>query len=118
MHTKVMTWLSIAVLATTIAFWNSAPKFRLELSLVVTVAAAVIFIQAAREKKYSWVVGFFTIALLFNPVAPVFRLAGGVGLSLVVLSVIFFEISLAALKQRPLLSIPSITDRNPGSQSL
>lgn len=118
MQTKIMTWLSIAVLATTLAFWSSAPNFQVELNLVVTVAAAIVLVQAIQGKKYRWAAGFVAIALLFNPVVPVFRLAGGLGISLVVLSIVLFAISLIALKTHPLLSIPSITDRNPGSQSL
>jgi hypothetical protein len=49
---------------------------------------------------------------------PVFRLAGGFSLSLLVLAIAPFAISLIALRPHPLLSIPSITDRTPGSQSL
>jgi|SRR6266542_5609397 len=118
MRTKVMTWLSIAALLATLAFWRSAPIFQTELNLVVTIAAAVVLIQALQAKKYRWAAGFLGIALLFNPAIPVFRLAGGFSLSLVVLAIAPFAISLFALRPQPLLSIPSITDRNPGSQSL
>jgi hypothetical protein len=118
MHTRVMTWLSIAALLATIAFWNSAPNFQMELNLVVTVAAAVVLVRAVQAKKYRWAAGFLATALLFNPAIPFFRLVGGVGLSLVLLSVALFAISLVALRPHPMLSMPSITDRNPGSQSL
>lgn len=118
MHTKVLTWLSIAALLSVLAFWNSAPAFQLQLNLVVCVAATAVLIQAFQAKKYRWAAGFFATALLFNPAIPVFRLAGDIGLALVILSMAFFAISLAALRPPPLLSIPSITDRNPGSRSL
>jgi hypothetical protein len=67
-------------------------------------------------------VGFVAIAALFNPVLPVFRL----GLSdelwvlivLVCIGPFALSINANALKPRALLSIPSITDRNPGSVSL
>ena len=118
MHTKVMTWLSIAALLATMTFWNSAPTFQLELNLIVCLAAVVIFIQAFRARRFRWATGFLVMALLFNPALPVFRLVGGVSLLLVVLSITVFGISLVALKPHPLLSMPSITDRNPGSQSL
>jgi hypothetical protein len=48
----------------------------------------------------------------------VFQLAGMLGLALVVFAIAPFAVSLAALRSTPLLSIPSITDRTPGSQSL
>jgi hypothetical protein len=118
MYTKVMKWVSITALLLAVAFWNSAANYQLELNLVVSVAAAVVLIQAVQAKKYRWAAGFLAIALLFNPVVPIFRLAGAVGLSLVVLSLAPFAISLFALRPSPLMSIPSITDRNPGSQSL
>jgi hypothetical protein len=117
-YTQMMKWVSIAALLVAVVFWNSAANYQRELNLVVSVAAAVILAQAFQVKKYRWAACFLTIALLFNPAVPVFRLAGGVGLSLVFLSIAPFAISLIALRPLPLLSIPSIADRTPGSQSL
>ena len=118
MHTVVMKCVSIAALLLAVVFWNAAANYQLELNLVVSAAAAVVLIQAFQAKKYRWAAGFLATALLFNPAVPVFRLAGSVGLSLVVLSIAPFAISLVALRPHRLMSIPSITDRNPGSQSL
>jgi hypothetical protein len=118
MYTKVLTWLSIAALLSVLAFWNSAPAFQRQLNLVVCVAATAVLIQAFQAKKYGWAAGFLVTALLFNPAIPIFRLAGGIGLAFVILSMALFAISLAALRPPTLLSIPSITDRTPGSQSL
>jgi hypothetical protein len=53
-----------------------------------------------------------------NPSMPVFPLAGAFSLSLVLLAIAPFAISLATIKRLALLTIPSITDRDPGSQSL
>jgi hypothetical protein len=118
MHSKMMTWLSVAALLVTVALWSSVPSFQMGLNLVVSVAAAGVFIQAFQARNYRWAGGSLSVALLFNPAIPFFRLVGGVGLSAAVFSIALFAISLAALRPRPLLSIPSITDRNPGSQSL
>lgn len=118
MHAQVMKWFSIAALLLSVVFWSSASNYQIELNVVVSIAAAVVLIQAFQAKKYGWAIGFLAIALLFNPALPVFRLAGGLGITLVVLSIAPFAISLVALKPHRLLSIPSITDRNPGSQSL
>lgn len=112
MYTQVMKWFSIVALLSAVVFWNSAPNFQIELNGVVCVAAATVLIQAIQVKKYRWAVGFLAIALLFNPAVPVFRLAGGLSLSLIVLSIAPFALSLVLLKPRPLLSIPSITNRN------
>jgi len=117
-YTQMMKWVSIAALLVAVVFWSSAADYQWELSLVVSVAAAVVLAQAFQVKKYRWAACFLMIALLFNPAVPVFRLAGGLGFALVVLSIAPFAISLIALRPPPLLSIPSITDRTPGSQSL
>jgi hypothetical protein len=118
MYTKVMKWVSIAALLLAVAFWNVAPTYQIELNVLVSISAAVVVVQAFQAKKYRWAAGFLAIAVLFNPALPVFRLAGGYSLSLVVLAIAPFAISLVALKPHRLLSIPSITDRNPGSQAL
>jgi hypothetical protein len=117
-YIQVMKWVSIAALLGTVLFWNSGANYQLELNLVVCIAAVVVLVQAFQLKKYRWTAGFFVIAVLFNPALPVFRLAGGIGLALVLLSIAPFAISLIALKPQAPLSIPCITDRNPGSQSL
>jgi hypothetical protein len=117
-YPQMMKWVSIAALLVAVVFWNSAANYQRELDLAVSVAAAVVFVQAYQVKKYRWAACFLTITLLFNPAVPVFRLAGGVGFALVVLSIAPFAISLIALRPLPLMSIPSITDRTPGSQSL
>src|SRR5574340_1182318 len=118
MRTRITKWVSIAALLLAVLFWNSAANYQLALNVIVSIAAAVVAVQAFQTGKYRWAAAFAAIALLFNPVVPLFRLAGGMGFSLVLLSIAPFAISLAVLKAKPLLSMPSITDRNPGSQSL
>jgi Family of unknown function (DUF6804) len=118
MYIQVMKWVSIVALLLCVVFWNDAANYQLELNVVISLAAIIIAIQAFQAHKHSWAAGFLAIALLFNPLVAVFHLSGAVGLSLIVLSIAPFAISLTALKPPRLLSIPSITDRNPGSQSL
>jgi hypothetical protein len=113
-----MKWISIATLLLAMCFWSPGPLFQLALALVVTVSAIVVLIQAWQAKKYWWAAGFLVVATLFNPALPLIRLSGGVGFSLVLLVIVPFAISLVVLKPHRLLSIPSITDRNPGSHSL
>jgi hypothetical protein len=118
MHNQVMKWTSIVALLLAVVFWKAAPDYQRELNLIVAMAAAFVFVQAYRAGKHLWAVGFAGIALLFNPVVPMFRLGGDPGLGLVVFSIVPFAMSLIVLKSQPRLSIASITDRNPGSQSL
>lgn len=118
MQTKVMKCVSIAALLLAAIFWSVAPDYQVELDWVVCAGAAFVLIQAFQAKKYPWAAGFLALALLFNPVLPIFPLAGALSLSLVLLAVAPFAISMVSLQPRPLLSIPSITNRNPRSQSL
>jgi hypothetical protein len=80
--------------------------------------AAVVALQALHSAKHRWTICFLTIALLFDPAIPVFPLANTLDLVAIVLAAAAFAVSLTKLKSLPLLSIPSITDRNPGSESL
>jgi hypothetical protein len=118
MYARVMKWVTIATLLLTVLYWGAAQDFRRELDLVVCIAACMVMKQAYQAKKYSWAGGFLTIALVFNPLVPLFRPVGDIGLSIVVFSIVPFVVSLVELRPRPIMSIPSITDRNPGSRSL
>jgi len=111
-------WMSIAALLLAMLLSNSAPILQVMLTLVVTVGALLILVQAFQAKKYWWAAGFLAVAVLFNPALPAVRLGGVLGSFLVALSIAPFAISLVALKPNRLMSIPSITGRNPGSQSL
>lgn len=118
MRTKIAKCVSISALLLAVVCWNSALTFQIAVNVVVFMAATIVVVQAFRAKKYSWAAGFLVIALLFNPAVLVVQLSGAVSFLLVLIALAAFTFSLAALKPQPLLSIPSITGRNPGSQSL
>jgi hypothetical protein len=116
MFTKLMKWLSIMALLLG-AFLTSSASFRVGLEMLVCVAALVVATQAFRIGKYFWGIGFGAIAVLFNPVVPIV-LSRHAFLVLDLVCFGAFLASLAALQWRPILSIPSITGRCPGSESL
>ena len=121
MLTKIMKWITMAALVTAAVLWRSAANSQPSqflLGFVVFFGAGVVVMQALRAKQYVWAGGFTAIALLFNPLVPVLPFGGEWGRMLVLVSIVPFVVSLAALRTQPLLSIPSITDRNPGSESL
>jgi Family of unknown function (DUF6804) len=113
---KLLKWLSIVALLVGL-LWRSSQIYQWILESIVSVSALVLIWQAIQLSKYLWAVGFVAIAVVLNPILPL-------GLSrswffLVDLGCLLaFAISLATLKSRPLLSIPSITNRRPGSESL
>jgi len=116
MFTKLMKWLSIMALLLGM-FLTSSTSFRIGLEMVVCVAALVVTAQALRTHKYFWAIGFVATAALFNPIVPV-ALSHKTFLLLDLVCIGTFLVSLAALRWEPALSIPSITDRTPGSTSL
>jgi hypothetical protein len=113
-----MKWISSAALLTATVFWGVALDHELLLTVVVFLGAIVVLQQAVSERKYVWAAGFGAIALVFNPAAPLFQASGDWFRVTALVCTAVFAISLIALKARPVLSIASITDRTPGSESL
>jgi uncharacterized membrane protein YccC len=116
MFTKIMKFVCAGVLLLT-AFWVATPGVKILLDIVICVGALMVAMQAVARPKYLWAGGFVAIAVLFNPILPV-ALSRNVFLGLDVACLLAFLISLEALKSQPTLSIPFITNRTPGSQSL
>lgn len=118
MFTKLMKWLSIATLLLAM-FWRFSVGYQILLQFLVCASAVMVMLQAAVARKYFWALVFVAVAVLFNPVLPV--ALSGKAFPLVNLSCLaMFAVSLGVLKtqRKPRLSIPSITDRTPGSESL
>ena len=97
-------------------FWRS-PNYEALLSLLVCVAALVVVGQAIQLKNYVWIVLFFAVCALFNPVFPV-TMSRNLHLMANIVCAGLFASSLLLLKTLPRMSVPSITDRTPGSESL
>jgi hypothetical protein len=118
MRTRLVKWLCFAVLYVAFVLWQWIADFEFPLRVAVCSGAAVVAVQAFHLARHRWTLCFLLIAVLFNPPIPVFPLANTLGLVTIVLAAAAFAVSLTKLKSQPLLSIPSITDRNPGSESL
>jgi len=116
MLTKVIKWSAIAALIGA-ALSRSLPGFGIILQFVVAVAAVVVLTQAAKMRRYLWMTLFLIVACLFNPVFPVPFSQYASSMATTFAALLFF-FSLELLKPTPRLSIASITDRMPGSESL
>jgi hypothetical protein len=116
MAAKIMKWASIAALLMTALFWRPATNYQLLLGSVVCMGAIVVVRQAIQARKYFWSAAFVAIAVLFNLMVLVLKPSGTLSLLIDLVCIAPFVISLSASKTH-LLSIPSITDRNPGSKS-
>ncbi len=118
MRTLVVKWFCVAVLFVAFVSWRWIADYELPLRVVVCLGATVVAVQAFRSARNRWTMCFLSIALLFNPAIPVLPLENRLGLVAIALASAAFAVSLSKLKSQPLLSMPSITDRNPGSESL
>jgi hypothetical protein len=116
LFTRISKLFSIAALLLGLLLSSSA-SYRIVLEMAVCVASMVVVVQAMRLRKYLWGIGFLVMSLLFNPAVPI-PLSHRFYLGLEWFSIGAFLVSLAALKNMPLLSMPSITGRTPGSESL
>jgi uncharacterized membrane protein len=116
MFTKIIKLVCAGALLVT-AFWVASPGLEILLDILISVGAITVATEAVARPKYLWAAGFVAISLLFNPIAPV-ALSRDVFFILDVACLLAFLISLETLKSQPVLSIPSITNRTPGSRSL
>ena len=119
MPTRIMKWGSIAALLVLAAMnWRSPADYRTVLAaLVVFAGALVVLVQSTRRGKYIWATAFLAVGVIFNPALPI-SLPRNTFVMLDLVSLVLFAVSLAALKRIPRLSIASITDRSPRSESL
>jgi hypothetical protein len=107
----------IAVVGLLIAlFWRSQ-NYAALLSFFVCMAALVVVGQAIQAKNYAWIAVFLAVCALFNPVFPV-SMSRNISFVADILAAALFASSLLLLKTTPRMSVLSITDRMPGSESL
>jgi hypothetical protein len=116
MLTKIMKWIAIAALLLAL-FWHPFAESRKLLELAVLAGAVAVLVQAVRAGKYVWTGLFVAVACLFNPIRPI-SFSPSVFLFMNAATLVLFMVSLRGLETRPRLSIASITDRTPGSESL
>ncbi len=121
MLTTFMKWIaSVALLGGLVLpgfLGHYALGYQAALLILIPAGATVVMFQAGAMREYRWVIAFGVVACVFNPVVP-FRFSTAPAMVLNTLALILFVLSLKLLKTPPRLSIASITDRMPGSESL
>lgn len=116
MLTKILKLTAIAVLVGGL-FWHPFANYQTFLQFVVSAAAVAVLVQAAHMRQYLWMSLFGVAACLFNPILPI-GLSDQIFIVASTLTLLLFFFSLQLLKPKPRLSVASITDRMPGSESL
>ena len=105
---QTMKWGSILGLLLAAISWNAGPNYRLLLDLVVLVGAIVVLRQAVRAKQYLWASGFVGMALLLNPMVPVFTPAGNLMLLLFLVGLSPIVMTFAALIDATITLYPNV----------
>jgi hypothetical protein len=118
MLTKITKSVSVGILLFAGMLWHYAANDQLLFGSIVCAGSILAVYHAIRAQKRLLAWEFLGVALLFNPLVPIFRPADNLSLLAVWISIALIVTSLVTFKTQPLLSIPSITDCNPRSQSL
>src|SRR6059036_711683 len=116
MLTKIMMWLSIAVVLLALLELpvTSEPVL---VEILVCASGLLVLCQAVRAGQYLLATGFLPIVVAFSPISPI-AISGGAFLFLNWIGLAAFLVAVIALKTERTLSMPSITNRTPGRESL
>src|SRR5690349_9513363 len=105
---QTMTWGSVVSLLLVAMSWHAGGNYRLLLALAVSAGAIVVVKQAIRAKQYLWASGFVGMALLLNPIVPVFTPAGNMMLLLFLVGLSPIVITFAALIDATITLYPNV----------
>ena len=91
---RAVKWASIAVLLGAAGLWSNFAPFEVFVRFLVTAGALVLMCQAFQTRYDPFAATFGSLALLFNPIAPVFDFSGDWQRAVVVASAVPFVASL------------------------
>ena len=92
---RAVKWASIAALLAAAGLWSYLTPFEDAVRLLVTASSMVVMFRAFESRNYAVAAAFGALALFYNPVLPVFPLAGNWQRAIVVVSSVPFLASLA-----------------------
>lgn len=94
LRAKLTSGAAAAALVLALSFWGRAADYHAWLGVVVCASAIRVAFLAGSARRHDWAVLFVGIAVLYNPVFPMFTLAGTPAFLLVAASVAAFAASL------------------------
>jgi len=98
---KLTKYAAMAALLLVLAFWGRAADYHTWLSFVVCACAIRVAFLAGAVRRFDWALLFIGVAVLYNPVFPIFALAGLSAFLLVMASITAFAASLFMPRSRP-----------------
>ena len=114
----IMKWAAIAALFFAALFSAIAANSVL-LRFIVGGGATFVAFESLLARRYVQGAAFVTVAAVFNPIFPiVLPPMASIALDLATAGLFVSALTFWQIRETPRLSMPSITDRTPGSQSL
>jgi hypothetical protein len=92
---KVVKWTSIVVLLTVAGLWSLITPYEVAVRFALTAGAMIVMFQALHVRHYALATVFGVLALLYNPVVPLFSFSGSRQRAVVIASAALFAASLA-----------------------
>jgi len=92
---KAVTWTSIVVLLTVGGLWSLITPYEVVVRFALTAGAMIVMFQALHVRHYAPATVFGVLALLHNPVVPLFSFSGIRQRAVVIASAALFAASLA-----------------------
>lgn len=93
-------WVSLAGLLVVAGLWSRLAPYDVVARFVLAAGAIVVMFHAIHAEQYALAVMFAAVAVLYNPVAPVFRFSSDWPRAVVLFSAIPFVVSLTARNVR------------------
>jgi hypothetical protein len=97
---RAVTWISVAGLLAMAGFWSRLSQYEVMVKCIVTAGAMVAMFHAIHARRYGFAGVFGALALLYNPVVPVFHFSGDWLRLVAVASAAPFVASLALRNER------------------
>jgi hypothetical protein len=92
---KAVKWVSAAALLAGAGLWSRLMPYEVVVRFIVAAGAIVVIFQAFHARHYAFAAVFGALALLYNPVMPVFSFSGDWQRAVVAASAAPFAASLA-----------------------
>ena len=89
-------WVSLTALAIVAGMWSQLARYDVVARFIVAAGAIFVMFHAIHSEHYALAAVFAAIALLYNPVAPVFSFSGDWPRAVVLASAVPFVASLTA----------------------
>lgn len=86
--------LGLAALLAVAAVWSSVTPFEIVVRFAVAFGAIILLFQSLKQERYVWAVAFAALAVIYNPVSPLFAFSGEWQRAVVIASACPFAASL------------------------